>query len=86
MKGEFGSIERPKLELEAPKLVKSLSRKLSKGPSRATDSPKPKRTESPAPTSAKAHQLYQEADLSEFVDASGDWFNDDISGWESDEI
>lgn len=86
MKGEFGSIERPKLELEAPKLVKSLSRKLSKGSPRATDSPKPKRTESPEPSSAKAQQLYHGAELSEFVDASGDWSNEDILGWEFDEI
>ncbi|ONK77001.1 uncharacterized protein A4U43_C02F2090 [Asparagus officinalis] len=84
MRREFGSVERPKLELEIPKLARRLSRRrLAKGLSNASDSPKPKRSESPF--SAKAHQLYQGAELAEFVDASGDWSNDETLGWEFDD-
>jgi len=89
MKWEFGSIERPRLEVEASKEnvtsagEKSTKKKNSSSAAQATDSPQPKRTES-RPDTPSAHQLYQGSELSEFVDASGDWSNDDILGWELD--
>jgi len=86
MKWEFGSIERPRLGAKAPKEKASGEKSMKKNSSfaaRATDSPRPKRTES-QPGTPSAHQLYQGSELSEFVDAIGDWSNDNILGWELD--
>ncbi|ONK76653.1 uncharacterized protein A4U43_C03F30620 [Asparagus officinalis] len=43
-----------------------------------------KESESPEHVTARGYSFYHGTDLSEFVDASGDWTNEDILGWEYD--
>lgn len=87
LRAEFGCIERPNFDMEIPteksaSSVERLSKSFSKIKS-AIETPRSSRKYE-TPKSAKSGQLYQGAELSEFVDASGDWSNEDILGWEFD--
>lgn len=92
MKSEFGSIEKPRIEADAPpkerpSFPRTFSRRKSAKDLFHTISLEPLRSRSPGGSPAQAQLLYEGAELSEFVDATGDWSieaTEDIVGWEVD--